>query len=139
MTANRATPLARAAFAVLVVAGFLAFFDAQALKHRDPLVASWTHADVRFPRPGARWAHFHVKVTVSGPLTVSIVSDRTGRTIDVRRVRAHRYRTAQLAWDGSTSTGARAARGRYRVAVRVSGASAAVELAGLTLTLGAGS
>ena len=139
MTGTRATPVARAAFAALVAASFLAFFYAQELKGRDPLLKGWTHADVRFARPGARYAHFHVKATVSGPLSASIVSARSGRVVDVVRVVVPRYRRAEIVWDGRTSTGAPAPPGVYRVTVRVRGASAPVTLTGLTLTLEASS
>ena len=135
MTRTRATPLARATFAALVVASFLAFFYAQKLKARDPLLKGWTHSDVRFPRPGARFAHFHVKATVSGPLSASIVGDRSGRTVDVIRVVVHRYRRHEIVWDGRTSSGAPAPAGAYRVTVRVTGAYTPVALSGLTLTL----
>jgi hypothetical protein len=135
MTGTRATPLARAAFAALVAASFLAFFYAQELKARDPLLKGWTHTDVRFPRPGARFAHFHVKATVSGPLSASIVTARGGRTVDVIRVVVHRYPHHEIVWDGRTSTGTSAPRGVYHVTVRVNGASAPVTLSGLTLTL----
>jgi len=135
MTGMRATPLARAAFAALVAASFLAFFYAQHLKGLDPLVKGWTHADVRFPRPGARFAHFRVTTTVSGPLTAAIVADRGGRTVDVLHAVVSRYRHREIAWDGRSSTGAPAPPGAYRVTVRVNGAAAAVALSGLTLTL----
>jgi hypothetical protein len=138
MTATRSTPLARAVFAALVVAGFLAFFWAQQLKHRDPLVARWTHADLRFPRPGSRYAHFHVRVTVSGPLSVRIVSDRTGRTVATVTQSVRRYRTAGVTWDGRTQGGTLAPAGAYRVAVLVAGADAPVPLTGLTLTVRGG-
>jgi len=139
MTGTRATPLARAAFAALVAASFLAFFYAQELKGRDPLLKGWTRTDVRFPRPGSRFAHFHVKATVSGPLSASIVADRGGRTVDVIRVVVRRYQRHEIVWDGRTSTGAPASPGDYHVTVRVSGASAPVTLTGLTLTLMAAS
>ena len=135
MSATRAATLARAAFAVLIVACFFAFFYAQELKGRDPLVRGWTRADVRFPRPGARFAHFHVTTTVSGPLSAAIVAQRTGRTVDVVTVTVRRYRRHEIVWDGRTSSGAPAPPGAYRVAVRVNGASAAVALTALTLTL----
>ncbi len=135
MNGTRATPLARATFAALVVASFLAFFYAQELKHRDPLLNGWSRADVRFPRPGSRFAHFHVRATVSGPLSASIVAARDGRTVDVVRVVVRRYRRHELVWDGRTGAGAPAAPGAYRVTVRVDGASAPVSLSGLTLTL----
>lgn len=135
MTGTRATPLARAAFAALVAASFLAFFYAQELKGRDPLLKGWTHTNVRFPRPGARFAHFHVRATVSGPLSASIVAARGGRTVDVISVVVHRYQRRDVAWDGRTSTGAPAPPGVYLVTVRVRGASAPVTLTGLTLTL----
>ena len=135
MTGTRATPLARAAFAALVTASFLAFFYAQELKARDPLLKSWTHVDVRFPRGGARFAHFHVTATVSGPLAASVVAARGGRTVDVVHVRVRRYRHRDIVWDGRTSTGAPAPPGVYHVTVLVSGASAPVPLSGLTLTL----
>lgn len=137
MTGTRATPLARAAFAVLVAASVLAFFYAQALKGRDPLVKGWTHADLRFPRPGARYAHFHVTATVSGPLSASIVAVRGGRTVDVVHLVVRRYRRHEVVWDGRASTGAPAPPGAYRVTIRVNGAPAPVALTGLTLTLGA--
>jgi len=135
MTQVRATPLARAAFGALVVASFLAFFYAQELKHRDPLVRSWTQRDVRFPHPGARYAHFHVTATVSGVLTAQISSEASGRTVDVVRVVVRRYRRRDVAWDGRTSAGAPAPPGAYRVSVRVPGAPAPIALSGLTLTL----
>jgi hypothetical protein len=135
MSATRAATLARAVFAVLVVASFLAFFYAQELKGRDPLVRGWTRADVRFPRPGARFAHFHVEVTVSGPLSAEIIAQRTGHTVDVVSVTARRYRRQGIVWDGRTSAGAPATPGAYRVAVRVRGASTPVALTRLTLTL----
>ena len=72
MTGTRATPLARAAFAALVAASFLAFFYAQELKGRDPLLKGWTHADVRFARPG-------------GPLrALPREGDRLGAAVRVR-------------------------------------------------------
>jgi len=135
MTGTRATPLARAAFAALVAASFLAFFYAQELKGRDPLLKGWTHVDVRFPRAGAQFAHFHVTATVSGPLSASVVAARGGRAVDVVRVVVRRYRRADIVWDGRTSTGAPAPPGVYHVTVLVNGASAPVPLRGLTLTL----
>ncbi len=134
MTGPRATPLARAAFAALVVASFLAFFYAQELKARDPLLKGWTHADVRFHRAGAQFAHFHVTATVSGPLSASIVATRGGGTVDVVRVVVRRYRRGDIVWDGRTSTGSQAPPGTYRVTVLVNGASEPVPLSGLTLT-----
>ena len=135
MTGTRATPLARAAFAALVAASFLAFFYAQELKGRDPLLRGWTHVDVRFPRTGAQFAHFHVTATVSGPLSASVVAAHGGRTVDVLRVVVRRYRRREIVWDGRTSAGAPAPPGVYRVTVLVRGASAPVTLTGLTLTL----
>ena len=138
MNGTRPTPFARAAFAALVAASFLAFFYAQELKARDPLLKGWTHADEHFPRPGAQFAHFHVKATVSGPLSASIVSTR-GSAVEVIRVVVHRYRHQDIVWDGRESSGAPAPPGVYHVTVRVSGGSAPVTLTGLTLTLEANS
>jgi hypothetical protein len=135
MTGTRATPLARAAFAALVAASFLAFFYAQELKGRDPLLKGWTHVDVRFPRTGAKFAHFHVTATVSGPLSASVVAARGGRAVDVVHVVVHRYQRHAIVWDGRTSAGAPAPPGVYHVTVLVRGASVPVTLTGLTLTL----
>lgn len=135
MTGTRATPLARAAFAALVAASFLAFFYAQELKGRDPLLKGWTHVDERFPGPGAKFAHFHVTATVSGPLSASIVAVRGGRVVYVAHVDVRRYQRHEIVWDGRTSAGTPAPPGAYRVTVRVRGSSAPVALLGLTLTL----
>lgn len=119
MSGLRAATLARASFVALVLATFAAFFIAQDLKRVDPLVNGSTRGVVRFrpSGPGTRFAHFHVKTTVSGVIGVGIVSERTGRTVDVIRVRVRRYRHHSVQWPGTTTAGGVAPPGRYRVTV----------------------
>jgi hypothetical protein len=126
MSGMRAAALARAVFAVLVLATFAAFFIAQDLKRVDPLVRGSTVSDVRFrpSGPGTRFAHFHVETTVTGTIDVGFVSERSGRTVGVVRVPVRKYQRHEVVWKGSG-----AAPGRYRVTVRFERGGQTVPLA----------
>ena len=95
------------AFALLVLATFLAIFYAQERKRETPLLDAAWPAVVRFRPVGgaasqphlAREAHFKLRTSVGDALDVSIVSERSGRTvrvIDGVPVHAYRHRLADL-------------------------------------------
>jgi hypothetical protein len=132
MSGMRAPTLARAVFAVVVLATFAAFFIAQDLKRVDPLVKGSTSRIVRFrpSGPGTRFAHFHVTTTVGGEIDVRFVSERTGRTVGDVRVRVHKYRRHSVEWRGGG-----AAPGRYRVTIHFEQGGRTVPLAHPILVL----
>jgi len=120
----RAAALARASFAALVIATFLAIFYAQELKHRDPLLEKPGAGTIRFkpvgPLPGPmvhREAHFHVKATVADTLQVSVVGERSGRVVRVLVIDAPLYTTVHAFWDGRSKTGALAPPGLYALRI----------------------
>jgi hypothetical protein len=137
MSGMRAGTLARAVFAGLVLATFAAFFVAQDLKRVDPLVRGSTVSDVRFrpSGPGTRFAHFHFQTTVGGEIDVGIVSERSGRTVDLLRVEVHKYRKHDVVWPGTTAGGVAAPPGRYRVTVHFPQGGQTVPLAHPILVL----
>jgi flagellar hook capping protein FlgD len=119
--AARAATLARVALAVLVAAGVVAFFIAQAVKREAPLVNG--HGGVtrfRPDGPGVREAHFHLKLSVGDVVEVSVLN-AAGREVQViaRERRVREYQRFELVWNGTTAAGALATPGDYRVEVRL--------------------
>jgi hypothetical protein len=112
---------ARITFALLLLASVAALLLAQHLKDRHALIdsAAWTPAGHGF-EPLTQTASFSFKPYYHDRLTVSIVSDRTGRVIAVVRRDMDVVgwqRTATIAWNGRTSSGAPAPPGYYGVEV----------------------
>lgn len=136
-SAARAATLARVVLAVLVGAGVGAFFIAQAVKREAPLVNG--HGGVTRLRPdgpGVRAAHFHLKLSVGDVVEVSVLN-AAGREVQViaRDRRVREYRKFELAWNGTTATGAVAAPGAYQVEVRLEHAGRTVVVPNFALVV----
>lgn len=136
--APRAATLARAVLALLLAASVGALFYAQALKREDPLVIGHGGRTTFRPGgPGARHAHFHLRLSVGGAVDVEVVpraSDRQVATL-ARDRRVREYRKFELIWDGTTSDGTPAPPGRYQVEVRIEASGRTVIVPGLQLVL----
>jgi hypothetical protein len=107
---------------LLVAATAAALLIAQDLKHDNPLIDGagvvW-HPDGAFD-PQASPARFSFVSYYHDRLTVSIVSDRSGKVVDViaRNYAVKPYeRTPTWRWRGTTTTGAPAPSGAYSVHV----------------------
>jgi len=128
------TLLARAAFGLLVVATFSAFFVAQRLKSAPAVVDPGKIP--RFFSPNGDGerdvANVSFRLRDADDVTVDVVDDDDGR---VRRLAAGRaarpFKPVRLRWDGRTDDAARAPDGRYRlrVALRRAGRSVVVPTA----------
>ena len=107
---------------LLVAASILAFFYAQHLKHEPPWLLKTPPGVVTFAPHGAgdREAHFHIKISTSARVKVSIVRASTGRVVSVVVTHdlMHRYRTCRLIWDGKIPSGKYASVGSYLVRVQ---------------------
>jgi hypothetical protein len=136
----RAAVLARAAFALLVVASVAALFLAQALKSESPLVF-WpiSHTD-RFAPSGVgglkHEAHFRLKITVDDVVDVWVVTT-AGREVDMlaAKLPMHEWVHRALHWDGTTSAGTAAAPGTYELKVRLEHAGQTLIVPGFRLLL----
>jgi hypothetical protein len=117
-----AAPLARIAFALLVLASVAALVVAQKLKHDPPLInanAIWTPNSGAFD-PQRTAASFSFQTSYNDKVTVSIVSTHSAKTVAVlaRNYAVHRYRrTTQFSWSGRTAAGSLAPAGTYVVVV----------------------
>jgi hypothetical protein len=121
----RAAALARASFAALVIATFLAIFYAQELKHRDPLLKKPRGGTISFKPVGAlppsgrihHFAHFDVRATEADTLRVAVVSERSQRLEFVIVVSVRPYVSRGVSWNGRTAAGALAPPGLYSLRV----------------------
>ena len=120
----RAATLARISLAALVVATFLAILYAQERKREPALLDEPRGFGVVAFKPVGpltgkvnRRAHFNVRATVDDTLAVSIIDERTGRTVVVLIRRVHAGRHLPLSWNGRTPGGTLAPPGRYRLSV----------------------
>jgi hypothetical protein len=121
----RAATLARLSLVALVAATFLAIFYAQELKREKKLLLR-PYPGVEMFEPGGggkavsgfdEEAHFSVRASVPDTLEVSIVSERTHRTVFVTNVRVREYRSVPVTWDGRTAAGTPAPPGDYRLSI----------------------
>lgn len=114
-------PLARIAVALLVLASLAALFIAQHLKDDGALVqanAVWHPTGGFDPRTATE--RFSFRTSYDDDVTVSILSSHTGRVVAVvaRHLAVNKdARTAVLAWNGRTRSGALAPRGNYTAEV----------------------
>ena len=110
--------LARATFAVLVVAVVAAVFIAQALKREVPLINGHSRP-MSFPGPHHHFAHFHLRATLGGYVDVTVLTASGERPVKViaDHLRIHEYQSFPLTWDGTTTAGTPARPGRYLVEV----------------------
>lgn len=128
-TPTRSAPgaLAAGVLAALFIATFLAIFFAQELKGRSALlrepmgtgtITLQPRGPITLPHVD-HYAHISVKATVGDQrLTLSVVSERSGLVVWSVTFRVHEYRTVPIAWRGTTSAGAPAPPGYYRLLVR---------------------
>lgn len=115
-------PLARAVFALLVVASFAAFFVTQRLKHTPTVVQRFEMTP--FFSPATTGFHqverlsFRIKAT--DEVTATVV-DSAGDDVAtlVRGRQLHKYTQLSLTWSGLTDAGRRAPDGDYRLRVRL--------------------
>jgi hypothetical protein len=128
--------LARAAFAVLVVASVAALFIAQELKREIPLIKGHSRP-IAFPGPGYQFAHFHLEASLGGFIDVTILSASSDRPVKViaSHLRIYEYRRFSLEWTGTTSSGAPAAPGVYVVEVHFESPARTVTVPDFQLTL----
>jgi flagellar hook assembly protein FlgD len=114
-------PLARIAVALLVLATLAALLIAQHLKHEGALVqanAVW-HPTSGFD-PQTTTERFNFRTSYDDHVTVSVVSSATGKVVAViaRELAVSKYaRSATLAWNGRTRSGAPAPSGNYTAQV----------------------
>jgi hypothetical protein len=104
---TRVDPLARAVFALLVIACFAAFFVTQRLKH-TPTVINHLELTPRFsPSPRGHIKHEAIsfKLAKADAVTVMII-DSTGDVVAtlVRDHRVPRYKQFSLRWNGRRGT-----------------------------------
>ncbi len=133
-----AAPLARIAFALLVLATLAALLIAQHLKHEEALVQAPVWSPTTPTSAGQTTERFSFRAYYDDNVTVSIVSDATGRAVAVvgRDVAVRRYRRSrEFTWHGELAGGAPAAAGRYSVDVHFDARDRTVPIPGLTFTL----
>lgn len=99
--------LARAVFALLVIACFAALLVTQRLKHTPPLVPTFKLTKVIAPASSgeAKEEHIAFKLAKADAVTVSIESS-SGRTVAtlVRTLPEPRYKILSLRWNGREGT-----------------------------------
>ncbi len=142
---ERVDPLARAVFAALVVACFLAFFVTQRLKHTPTVVQQFDLTPYFSPTPAGRHKQEQIsfKLAHAERVTVTVIDDR-GNTVAtlLRGFPAQRYKRLSLRWNGrrgsarryvvrttsdghtylvALNTGRPAPAGEYRVRLDLSG------------------
>jgi hypothetical protein len=124
-----ATTPAKAAFALLVVAAFGAFFAAQRIKQSPRQVKTLSVSPVFSPALGYRKAGIRLRIEKRDDITVSLLN---GDGDVVRRLLENHpeppKRPIQLYWDGKDSAGHRVPDGEYRVRVSLRHAGRAVVL-----------
>ncbi len=117
---TRTDPLARAVFALLVLACFAAFFITQRLKHTPTAVQRFQLTPFFSPTPAGHIKEEHVsfKLSRADDVTVTIVNS-AGNTVAtlVRNRPVPRYKQFSLRWTGVTAGGQPAPAGEYRVRV----------------------
>lgn len=115
-----ADPLARAVFALLVLACFAAFFVTQRLKHTPTAVQRFERTLSFAPRsadPEKRQEHISFKLASAGDVTVAIVDSNLNVVATlVRDYPVPRYKQFSLRWNGR-----RGAARRYEHLVSASG------------------
>jgi FlgD Ig-like domain len=117
---TRTDPLARAVFAVLVLACFAAFIVTQRLKHTPTAVQRFQLTPVFSPTPSGHIKEelISFKLAHAEKVTVTII-DPAGNTVAtlVRNRSVARYKQFSLRWNGVTAGGKPAPAGEYRVRV----------------------
>lgn len=117
---TRTGPLARAVFALLVLACFAAFFVTQRLKHTPTAVQHFQLTPFFSPTPAGHIKEEHVSFKLSRVDTVTVtVVNSAGNTVATlaRNRPVARYKQFKLRWNGATAGGRPAPAGEYRVRV----------------------
>jgi flagellar hook assembly protein FlgD len=113
--------LARAVFALLVLATFAAFFVTQRLKHSPTVVQSVTMQPFFSPNGrGHRLEKMTFLIKRADDVTVTVVNPSGDDIATLARdQRVPAYKRLKLSWDGRTDSGERAPDATYRVRVRL--------------------
>jgi hypothetical protein len=102
---TRADPLARAVFALLVIACFAAFFVTQRLKHTPTVIAHFELTPRFSPAGHIKQEAVSFKLTRADEVTVTIID--ANATVVATLVRHHhiaRYKEFSLRWNGRSGT-----------------------------------
>jgi hypothetical protein len=121
---TRADPLARAVFALLVVACFGAFILTQRLKHTPTAVQRFQLTPYFSPTSAGHVKEERIsfKLDHADRVSVWIIRMDGDEVAQLARARAvPRYKQFKLRWNGRTAAGGRAPAGEYRVRVTLLG------------------